>query len=504
MSGIVGQINKPNFLKKMLDVISYRGKHQFYYEDDFISLAKCSVDKKCIYETKDYVVLFDGNIEHKSKTTEDYIINLYKKYQEDAFSKIKGSFSIVIYDKKNKKVILAKDPFGRKPLYYTKDNFSFGSEIKCILENGIYEKCINNYILKDYFLYQTNPSDETIFKGIFKVPAGSYVVYHDGKIKQKRFYEFTFKNLVFDEEELVQKIKDNIKKNFKYQKDTASFLSSGIDSSLIASNSKVKDTYTVSYDEKEYSESYHTTMLCNALNIQNNVKKLNKEVFLESINIVQSLLDEPCMDPAVIALYFGAKEVKSKYKYIYSGEGADELFAGYNTYLDTVKYKKYYKIPKFIRKSIFNVCRHLPEIKGINFLLRRCGNIKENYTGVSRIFNERTLNKLLKRKIKNNIIEHNKIIKDEYDELEQMQIIDINYWLNAEVNAIERMCIANNIEVIMPFLNQGLVDIASTVPSSYKISNNMTKNILRNVAKDIIPNDVYQNKKLGFPVPLRK
>ena len=185
MSGIVGQINNHKSLEKCLDVISYRGKYFTFYNDDFIGLAKCSFNKKRIYENREFLILFDGSIEHKSKSNEDYILNLYKKYKEEAFNKIKGPFSLCIYDKKNKKIVLARDKFGRKPLYYTTDNFTFASEIKCILQTE-YNKKFNENILKDLFLYHTNPSDETMFKGIFKVPAGSYVIYHEGMVEVKK------------------------------------------------------------------------------------------------------------------------------------------------------------------------------------------------------------------------------------------------------------------------------------------------------------------------------
>ena len=477
MSGMVGQVNRKDNLERMLNVITYRGKNQKTYIDDFIGLAKCDNNKKSIYENGEYIVLFDGNIEHQSKSNEDYIVNNYKKYKEDAFIKIKGSFSICIYNRKEQELILVRDKFGRKPLYYRKDDFAFASEIKCLLEDDNYQRKLNKDILKDYFLYQTNPSDETIFKGIYKVPAGGIVIYKNGIVKDKKYYNFDFKNLIYDESELEEKIKANITNYFVFKKDTASFLSSGIDSSLIVSASKVKDTYTVSYDDLEYSESYHTESLCNTLNIKNNIKILSKKSFLKEIENIEYFMDEPCFDPAVIALYFGAKEAKGSYKYIYSGEGADELFAGYNSYLDTVKYRQYQKIPNFVKKIIYFGCNHMPEFKGVNFLLRRCGNVQNDYRGVARIFNERTLNKLLLKKYQktNN---YNTVIKNEYDDLEAMQIIDINNFLLAETNATERMCAVNDLEVIMPFLNDELVSIASNIPSSYKINGNITKQIL--------------------------
>ncbi|MBQ6841303.1 MAG: hypothetical protein IJO63_04230 [Bacilli bacterium] len=501
MSGIVGQINKSDNLKEMLKLLRHRGKFISTYNDEFISLAKCTLKKEDIYENGNYIIIYDGNIECKNKVPEEYLLNLYKKYKEDAFSKIKGSFSICIYNKKEECIILARDKFGRKPLYYTKDNFIFASEVKCILENLDYE--LNENILIDYFTYLHNPYEETIFKGIYKVPSGSYIIYKNNSIEVKKYYEFEFKNLIYDEEELKDKIKNNLEKNFKHNKETASFLSSGIDSSLIVTLSKPKDTYTIGYDESSYSETYHTGSLCNYLNINNNVKIVNYKEFLKRIKEVQYQMDEPCLDPAAVALSFAPKMVKENYKYIYSGEGSDELFAGYNTYLDMVKYRKYTMYPKCFKKLICNICRMLPEIKGVNFLLRRFSDTKEYYVGVSKIFNERTLKKLVNSKKKIDVRKNNYFIKDDYDDIESLQIVDINYWLSAEINATERLCAYDGIEVITPFLNDELVQIASSVPSSYKVCNGVSKSILREVAKDILPSDFSQIKKLGFPVPIK-
>lgn len=504
MRGIVGHIKGNNYIKEMLSKIKHFGSFVDCYEDDYISLGTCSNEKQKIFIKDEYVILFDGSISNDSSfCDEEYIINLYKKQKETIFKKLIGSFAICLYNIKNHQIILARDKFGIRPLYYTKNNFTFASEIKAILENPLYEKDFNSNALKDYLLYLTNPSNKTLFKGIYKVEAGSYVIYDNCEIKTIKYHNFKFQNLIYDKEELKDKIKNNIDNNFHSDKKICSFLSSGIDSSLITSVCKPKDTFTVGYEETSYNESSYAKKLCDLLKIRNNEIIVKKEEFLLNHLLVEKYTDEPCLDPAVVALYFGASRASNKYKYIYSGEGSDELFAGYNSYLESYKYKSLENFPKLIKRIILSMCNIIPEVKGVNFLIRRCSKTSEYYTGVSRIFNNHTLDKLLNNKTKNNILKYNKVINLKDDKLEQMQIIDINYWLQEEINATSKMCNINNMEVLMPFLNEELYNIAMSIPSSYKINDNTTKAILREVAKDYIPNDAYQNKKLGFPVPIR-
>ncbi|MBE6155218.1 MAG: hypothetical protein E7164_00480 [Firmicutes bacterium] len=493
MGAIAGGKSNQLNVQKIAAIMSYYGSNINEFSDDNFHLGQIS-DKDNFYEDDKYVIISTGDLLPKD------FLERYKKEKEDSFISLKGSFSIAIYEKVTKKIILVTDKFGTNSLFYTKDNFCFATEIKGILANG-YPKELNLNILKDYFLYLTNPHEETIFKGIYRVPAGCYVVIKED-IEVFRYYTFTFKDLIYDENEVFEKLNQSILDSFQMQKNTASFLSSGIDSSLITTLCKVKDTYTVAYHEKEYSESYFTSVLCNYLKIENNIVTLSKREFLKAIPIIQKALDEPCLDPAVVSLYFGAKEASKKYKKVFSGEGADELFGGYNTYLDTVKYPKYNHVP--FRKVITKMLLLFPEVKGINFLLRRICNVEDYYTGVSRIFNEHTLNKLLKVKGKSHISQINEVIAGEEDILHQKQIVDLKFWLHAEISATKRMGAINHLEVIMPFLSEEVVEIASAIPSSFKINGNTTKAILRKIVEMYLPEDYYQNKKLGFPVPFRK
>lgn len=505
MIGIIGTTKACQSTSLMLDEIEHRGSKTSILSLGDTSFGICANKKNKIFKKDGYVILVDGTLEYNgNKKCEEYILSLYKKYKNKTFAKLKGTFALCIYDIKKDSFVLARDKMGIKPLYYIEKNFSFASEIKALLKNELYEKVLNKELIADYFLYQTNPDRETLFKGIYKVEPGSFITYENGKIEVNKYYDFSFDNLVYDEDEIKNRLKANVNKYFNFdRKNVASFLSSGIDSSLITSVFKPKDTYTVSYDDEKYSESNQTSELARILKINNHIRSVNKEEFLKVIQDIQYAMDEPCLDPAVVALYFGAKSVSEKYDYVCSGEGADELFAGYNSYFEMYKYQSLNNLPKVIRKPISVISQKLPEFKGVNFLIRRTTALNECYAGVSRIFNTQTLNKLLKVK-GNNIIKYNYMMKEKYDNLQKMQSVDINYWLKEEIHATERMCAFNGVEALMPYLNDEIIDIAKIVPSSYKLNNNRTKAILRDVAKDFIPNNTYQNKKLGFPVPIRK
>ena len=219
-------------------------------------------------------------------------------------------------------------------------------------------------------------------------------------------------------------------------------------------------------------------------------------------------MDEPTSDPASVALYFVASLASKDLKVVLSGEGADEFFGGYNTYREEVDYKFYNKIPFFIRRAISKVCSLLPEVRGINFLVRRGKTLEEDYIGVNKVFSEKESNKVLKKK---RTIKNSDITKKVFDEFKdesnivKMQAIDINFWLIKDIlQKADRMTMANSLEGRVPFVDKEVFKVASSLPIDYKVSKINTKLALRDAAKEVIPNESYKKKKLGFPVPVRE
>lgn len=542
MCGITGFINnksdKENIIKRMSERIKHRGPDgEGIYTDDNVALAHrrlsiidINAGKQPMYnEDNSLVVIFNGEIynylelrdelkkkKHKFKTHSDteVLLHGYEEYGNNLPKHLRGMFSFAIYDIKKKTMFLARDNFGIKPLYYAmfNDTFMFASEIKCFLEHPDFKKELNEELIGPYLSFSFTPTEETFFKGVYRLEPGCSLFYKNGKFKIERYYKLEFKEKEISYNDAVKKIsetmKDSVSHHLLADVEVGSFLSSGIDSSYIVSLAHPSKTYTVGYNKERYSEIDLAKDLALKLNIDNKSKIITKDEYMKIIPDVMYYMDEPTSDPASVALYFVASLSSKDLKVVLSGEGADEFFGGYNTYREEVDYKFYNKIPFFIRRAISKVCSLLPEVRGINFLVRRGKTLEEDYIGVNKVFSEKESNKVLKKK---RTIKNSDITKKVFDEFKdesnivKMQAIDINFWLIKDIlQKADRMTMANSLEGRVPFVDKEVFKVASSLPIDYKVSKINTKLALRDAAKEVIPNESYKKKKLGFPVPVRE
>lgn len=544
MCGIIGYINNGNkdkkIIKEMTDKILHRGPdEEGFYIDDFISLGfrRLSIidlskgSQPIFNEDKSLVLIFNGEIynykslrdelikkKHKFKTNTDseVIIHGYEEYGDKLPNMLRGMFAFVIYNKNTKEIFGARDYFGIKPLYYyNKDKeFMFGSELKSFLCHPNFIKEFNADALDNYLSFQYSPLNETFFKNVFKLPPAHYFKYKDGKLKITRYWiaKFEYKDdLGLDY--YVEKINDVMKESVETHKvsdvEIGSFLSSGIDSSYIVSLAHVDKTFTVGFKEDEkYNEISYAKELSEALGIENIHKIISSEEYFGKIEDVQYFLDEPVADPAAIALYFVSSLASEHVKVVLSGEGADELFGGYNIYREPHEMTIYDKIPFSIRWFIGKCASILPQVRGINFLIRRGKRLEERFIGNAFIFNDKERKKIIK--IKTNSISSKDVVKPFYDMTKgmdattRMQIIDINTWLIGDIlQKSDKMSMANSLEVRVPFLDKKVMELASSIPTKYKICNGTTKYALRKASYDVLPKKWSDKKKLGFPVPIR-
>ena len=541
MCGIAGYINnkdnKAKIIKDMTDKIIHRGPDaEGFYIDDNVALGhrRLSIidlkggDQPIYNEDKSMVVIFNGEIYnyleikselikkgHKFKTNSDteVLIHGYEEWKEDMPKKLRGMFAFAIYDIKNKTLFLGRDNFGIKPLYYYENDgtFMFASEIKSFLVHPDFKKELNKKLIAPYLSFSFTPTKETLFKGVYRLNPGTTVTIKDGKIKTNRFYNIRFdvKKKEYDKvvDDIDKLMKDSVEKHMISDVEVGSFLSSGVDSSYLVALARPDKTYTVGYENKKYNEIEYEKNITKELNINNTSKIINKEEYLKIIPKIMYHLDEPTSDPAAVALYFVAQLASKDVKVVLSGEGADEFFGGYNFYRSDVDVSWYNKLPKFIRRSIAKICLHLPEVKGLNFLVRRGLTLEENYIGVNKVFSERESKKILNDKpsIKNSDI--TKEVYDEFkdsDDITKMQAIDINFWLIKDIlQKADRMTMAHSLEGRVPFIDKEVFSYASSLPIEYKVTKENTKVALRDAAKKVIPTEAYKKKKLGFPVPLR-
>ena len=541
MCGITGFVskekNKKSIIKKMNQRISHRGPDsEGFYIDDDVALAHrrlLIIDlegglQPLYNEDKSVAVIFNGEIynyvelkaelkklKHRFATSSDteVLVHGYEEWGSKLPSKLRGMFAFAIYDINKKTLFLARDNFGIKPLYYGmfNDTFIFGSEIKSFLEHPDFKKELNEELIGPYLSFSFTPTNETFFKGVYRLEPGCSLTYKNNKIDIKRFFKLTFKekDQSYDKavEEIAKTMQDSVNHHMLSDVEVGSFLSSGIDSSYLVSLAKPDKTYTVGYDIERYNEIDYAKDLAKKLNIKNTSKKITKEEYMKIIPKIMYHMDEPTSDPAAVALYFVAKLASKDVKVVLSGEGADEFFGGYNTYREEIDYKFYNKIPFFIRNIISKICSLLPEVRGINFLVRRGQKLEDNYIGVNKVFSEKECLKVLKTKP---TLKNKDVTKPIYDEFKdasniiKMQAIDINYWLIKDIlQKADKMTMANSLEGRVPFIDKEVFKVASSLPIDYKVTKENTKVALRDAAKQVIPNESYKKKKLGFPVPIR-
>ena len=544
MCGFVGFVskinNKKKIIKDMADIIIHRGPDSDgYYVDDSIALGfrRLSIidlegGTQPIYnEKKDKVIIFNGEIYNYKEIKEDLlnkghvfstesdtevILHGYEEYKEDLLNKLRGMFAFVIYDIKNKSLFGARDFYGIKPMYYYtgKNEFLFGSEIKSFLGYPDFIKELNRDMLKQYLTFQYSVGENTFFKNVFKLMPGHYFKYKDGNLKVKRYYEI---DLTSDDSKSLDEWKDIIRKelneSIKYHKisdvEVGSFLSSGVDSSIIATLSNVDKTFTVGYDNKKYSEIDYAVDLSEKIGVKNISKKITKEEYFDKFGMIQYYMDEPLADPSAVALYFVANTASKHVKVALSGEGADEIFGGYNIYHEPYSVSWYYKIPYFIRKCIGIVAYPFRNYTGFNFLVRRSKKLEDRYVGNAFIFEPSESNKILSTN--KNKEDFRKLTKSYYDKVRnlddvgKMQYIDFNFWLIGDILLkADKMSMANSLEVRVPFLDRCLISNVIGMPSKYKIVGNETKYAFRQVCKETLEDKVANKKKLGFPVPIRE
>ena len=545
MCGFVGFTNKINdasiVLGKMMDRIKHRGPDsdgKFVDEQIAMGFRRLSLidlseagSQPIFNEDKSLVLTFNGEIYnykdlreqliadgHKfySQTDSEVLIHGYEQWGEDLLNKLRGMFAFVIFNKNTNEVFGARDYFGIKPLYYAQmgDTFMWGSEIKSFLDHPDFKKELNTDVLETYLTFQYSPCTETFFKNVYKLPAAHCFKYKDGKLDIKRYWEVKFNaNNEPELEEWVNRISDTFKDSVNVHKfadvEVGSFLSSGVDSSYVAAVADVDKTFTVGFGEDEkYNEIGYAKEFSKYINKENTSKVITPEEYWNSLSKIQYHMDEPLADPAAVALYFVCQLASTKVKAVLSGEGADEIFGGYNIYHNPADMASYFKIPRPIRKAVGAVADKLPHKHGVNYLIRGSKDLDERFIGNAYMFSEKERKQLLK--IKTNAPDAMAITKPFYDKVRdkdqvtQMQYIDLHLWMTGDILLkADKMSMAHSLELRVPFLDRKVMELAEQIPTKDRVTADSTKYAMRIAALKACPPQTANKKKLGFPVPIR-
>ena len=368
MCGILGCNYQTNNFTKALDLLTHRGpdfKKFIKIDDIFLGhtrLAIIDLDDEANQpmEFDDIVLVFNGeiynykelikteNLKVKTKSDSEVIIRLYQKFGFEFLNKLNGMFAFCIYDKKKNLFFCARDRFGKKPFFYffKENKFIFASEIKAILKILDFTPNINYEAFMQYLRFLAPLFDNTIYENIKKLPAGHYLIF-DGKLKIKKWYDISFNNLKIEKNKALKTIEnlliDSVKLRLNSDVEVATFLSGGVDSSLVSAiyaKFKKINTFSIGYDEYlHYSETDYAKKVAKHINSNHHELIISKKKYLKNIENVLNAVDEPFGDSATIPTLVLSKFISSQgIKVALSGEGSDELFLGYDNYFKMIDF----------------------------------------------------------------------------------------------------------------------------------------------------------------------
>ncbi len=546
MCGIVGfvgrQGKKEEILDRMMDVIKHRGpdsEGKYTTSEVALGFRRLSIidlesgSQPMFNEDGEIALIFNGEIYNSPELRERFqakghvfanrsdsetLIHGYEEYGEKLVHELRGMFGFAIWDNRKKRLFLARDFFGIKPVYYAmiNKNLVFASEIKSILEFPGFKKEVNMEALEQYLSFQYSALPETFFKGVYRLLPGHYLTYCNGELNTTQYFDPTLEPVSKDSQEVLVKkldevLEDSVQKHMLSDVEVGAFLSSGVDSSYIAAKYSGKKTFTVGFFDKNnpYNETHYAEECANYLGLENYSHTITEEEYWDEMPKIMYHMDEPLADPAAIALYFVAREAAKYVKVVTSGEGADEFFGGYTIYREPLSLRWLSWMPKSWRKAMANMAEKLPEgVKGRNYIIRASKSVQERFIGNANIFTEQERRQLLKAKTKavspQEFLDPQYKKMGAYDDTTKMQYIDLTNWLPGDILLkADKMSMAHSLELRVPFLDKEVFEVARQIRTGMKLKDRTTKFAFRRVAEKYLPEFTTNKKKLGFPVPIR-
>lgn len=563
MCGITGWINLENkssqnneaVLHSMCERMKHRGPDsEGLWTDETVALGmrRLSVidlhtgEQPVYSEDKSVVVMMNGELYnyrevradlekrgHKFVTSSDTEIlpHLYEEYGETMLDHINGMFAFALWDKRNQKLLVARDKFGEKPLYYgVFDNkLIFASELKVLLENPSVKGEINLDSLRQFLSFDYVPAPNSIFKGISKLPAAHFLTIEKGEIKTRRYWNLTWekketKSLENSAEELRELLADAVRMRLVADVPLGILLSGGVDSSTVAafatqfSTEKVK-TFSIGFEEDSFDESKYARQVANHLQTEHYEDKLSVEKAADLISEIGTWLDEPMSDGSLIPTFLLSRFVRKYVTVALGGDGGDEIFAGYPMYFAHKVANFYNGIPGIFRNNLIEpVVNNLPvSNKNLSFDYKAKRFVRASkYDLVTRHHSwfgsfsldeqQRVLSKDVLAKTSDNIYKGAKDlleICDAENDIEKMQFLDINFYMAEDIlTKVDRASMAVSLEVRAPFLDPRVAQFAANIPLEYKLKGNKGKYILKKAVEPFLPKNILHRPKKGFGIPI--
>ncbi len=476
-------------------------------------------------ELKDEMKLKGHQFTTESDT--EVVLHLFEEYGDGFINYIDGMFSFCIFNINKNELYIYRDRAGEKPLYYYIDEnyFLFASELKSILALGIVEKKINKTALETYLQLTYIPAPLTIFENIYKLEAGNCMKYSEAHLKIEKYWdaEYNFDNLIMDYNECKRKLRrtlfESVENRMVADVPIGGFLSGGIDSTVIVgimsklSESRI-NTFTIGFKEKEYDESNRANIVAKFHKTNHHLMYLDFDRALDILDKVISNIDEPFADSSQIPTYIVSEFAKKEVKVILTGDGGDELFAGYDKYLINYYSELYKRIPSPIRHNLIERCVFaMPDKSAITRKINKVIYNSEKSQYERRLntmrlgFKEEELDKLLKqhscKKDLSNIETYYKKYEDVTDEISRTLYLDLKVVLEGDMLAkVDRNSMLASLETRVPMLSKNMIELAARIPSQYKIRGKQRKLIFKEAFKDLIPKELMQAAKHGFGVPI--
>jgi asparagine synthase (glutamine-hydrolysing) len=492
-----------------------------------------------------YVLVFNGEIYNYLELREELatahgavfgtdgdgeaIVAGYHYWGSGVLERLRGMFAFALWDTVTGELFCARDPFGIKPLFMATGpgGTAVASEKKCLLDlaglvgfeagaGGIDLRAVQHYTVLQYV-----PEPETLHRGVRRLESGCYAQISPGTSpKVTRYFvpRFSATPITRDNEqarydEITAVLEDSVAKHMRADVTVGAFLSGGIDPTAIAAlairHNPRLITFTTGFEREGFSEIDVAVASAEAIGARHITKVVSADEFVAALPEIVWYLDEPVADPALVPLFFVAREARKHVKVVLSGEGADELFGGYTIYREPLSLKPFDYLPRPLRRSVGKMSQPLPEgMRGKSLLHRGSLTLEERYYGNARSFSDAQLRDVLPGFRED--WTHTDVTASVYaestgwDPVARMQHMDLFTWLRGDILVkADKMTMANSLELRVPFLDPEVFAVASRLPVSAKITRTTTKYALRRALEPIVPAHVLHRPKLGFPVPIR-
>lgn len=419
----------------------------------------------------------------REEREEAILIKAYEKWGYDMADHLYGMFAFALWDDEEQKLFCLRDQFGTKPFYYyvtEEGKLLYGTTIRQIMDQPGFVKELNEEMLQLYLSLTYVAGEDTFFKGVKKLLPGRYMIWQNGKMEIVRYWKPEFhpdesKSLEDWADEIHTTIREIMPEVKEESEVAASFLSGGVDSSYVLAMSDIQTAAACGYEEERFDESVLAAKTAELLGRDFGRRVITPEEYFEIVPYVMYNMEQPLGDASAIVFALGCRAAAEKADICYSGEGADEFFGGYNMYRNAERYGD---------------------------------NLKTFYVGNTNIMKEDEKKKILKH-YNENVLPIN-LVKDIYNETEEldplskMSNVDIQIWLEGDIYLnVDKMSEAAGLEIRMPLTDRRIFDIASRMPSKYKVNDEQNKVAFRTAAANVLPEEIAFRKKLGFIVPIR-